>query len=260
MSRKSARSKLYELSRRGVNILRSLLIYYFIPFRVRSLSRFYSQFIQPGSLCFDIGAHLGNRTKALRRLDARVIAVEPQPACIRILTRFYGGDPGIEIVPMAVGASPGLAVMYLSKSTPTVSSLAHDWIRTMKDTSGFKKVRWDAEIQVNVTTLDALINQFGLPAYTKIDVEGFEFEVLRGLHRPLPLISFEYIPAASQRAQACISRLNELGIYQFNWTVRERTHFVSSTWIDAKQMEKIISGFPGNHPSGDIYCRLIDNS
>jgi FkbM family methyltransferase len=189
-----------------------------------------------------------------------VIAIEPQPACIRFLTRFYGGDSGVVIVPSAVGATTGQSVMYLSKSTPTVSSLSPDWIRSMKVTPGFKKVRWDVEIKVNITTLDALIIEFGLPVYTKIDVEGFELEVLRGLHQPLSMISFEYLPAASQRAQACINRINELGTYQFNWTIRERTRFVSSSWIDGGQMEKIIAGMPEYHPSGDIYCRLIDPS
>jgi len=235
------------------------LIYHSIPFRIRALSRFYSQFVEPDSLCFDIGAHLGNRTKALRRLDAKVVAVEPQPACISFLTRLFGGDPGVTIVPKAIGAKIGQGVMYLSRSTPTVSSLSLEWIQSLKGTPGFRNVQWDDMIQVEVTTLEALIHEHGIPAFTKIDVEGYEYEALGGLEHPLKLISFEYIPAVFHRAVACLERLSELGAYEFNWTIKERTRFVSSSWIGGTQLTEILSTMPPYHPSGDIYCRLIDS-
>lgn len=48
---------------------------------------FYSQFIHPGDLVFDVGANVGNRTKIFLRLGARVVAFEPQASCARVLQR-----------------------------------------------------------------------------------------------------------------------------------------------------------------------------
>ena len=60
---------------RGAGLLRSVLMYHGIPFRRRRLTQFYAQFIQPGDLCFDIGAHVGSRLRAWTPLGARIVAV-----------------------------------------------------------------------------------------------------------------------------------------------------------------------------------------
>ena len=49
------------------------------------MDRLYGQFVRPGDLVFDVGAHVGDRIAAFRRLGARVVAVEPQPALVRTL-------------------------------------------------------------------------------------------------------------------------------------------------------------------------------
>ncbi len=71
---------------------RSLWMYYGIPFRGARLSRFYAEFIPPGSLCFDIGAHVGSRIRAWRKLGASVVAVEPQIDFVGVLEKLYGVD------------------------------------------------------------------------------------------------------------------------------------------------------------------------
>ena len=96
----------FGLSAGQLGLLRSLLMYYAIPFRGRQLARFYAQFIQAGDLCFDIGAHVGNQLRVWSRLGARVVGVEPQPACMRFLKRCYRRHPSITLVEQAVGAVP----------------------------------------------------------------------------------------------------------------------------------------------------------
>ena len=83
-----------EQLERQAGVLRSLAIYY-APGRVRRLSRFYAPFIRPGDLCFDVGAHVGNRVAAWRRLGARVVAVEPQAHLHGWLRRLYGRSPDV---------------------------------------------------------------------------------------------------------------------------------------------------------------------
>src|SRR5436190_20418915 len=102
---------------RAWGIARSLVIYHGIPGRHRRMLRLYRQFLQPGELGFDIGAHVGSRVRAWRKLGARVLAVEPQPDCLSVLRLLYGRARDVTIVPLAVGAQAGRATLSLSTAT-----------------------------------------------------------------------------------------------------------------------------------------------
>src|SRR2546423_12728653 len=128
---------------RAWGIARSLAIYHGVPGRRRRMTRLYREFLGPGDIGFDIGAHVGSRVRAWRRLGARVIAVEPQPDCLRVLQLFFGRDPGVTILPLAVGAHTGRARLGLSTATPTVSSMSPDWIETVAADRRFAAIRWD---------------------------------------------------------------------------------------------------------------------
>ena len=86
-----------------LGLWRSVLMYHAIPLRRRRLTRFYAQFIRPGDLCFDIGAHVGSRLRAWTPLGARILAVEPQPECMALLRRWYGDLAHITLIEQAVG-------------------------------------------------------------------------------------------------------------------------------------------------------------
>src|SRR6201991_2670596 len=186
--------------RRARGILRSLAMYHGVPGRHRRMVRFYGEFLGPGDIGFDIGAHVGSRVRAWRKLGARVIAVEPQPDCLRVLRLFFGRDRRVTILPEAVGARAGRARLGISTAPPAVSSMSPDWIESVTADQSFSWVRWDRSVEVDVATLDDLIAAHGEPAFCKIDVEGFEVEVLAGLTRPLRALSFEYLPPAHDAA------------------------------------------------------------
>jgi FkbM family methyltransferase len=237
-------------------LARSLAIYYGRPWRLRAMSHFYRQFIQPGDLCFDIGAHVGNRLWAWSRIGAQVVAVEPQPQCMRLLRTWYGHRPGVTLVEAAVGATPGHETLWISSRTPTVSTLSAPWIEAVRQDDSFAQVQWDRQIDVPMTTLDALIDRYGSPVFIKVDVEGFEPQVLQGLSRPVIALSFEYIPAARAGARACIERLAALGAYSFNYTSGEQHRWRSDHWLDAPALLHWLETLPATAGSGDIYACL----
>ncbi len=243
-----------------MGILRSLLMYYGIPFRSRQLSRFYTQFIRANDLCFDIGAHVGNQLRAWSRLGAYIVGVEPQPQCMRLLKRWYGRQPHITLVEQAVGSVPGTQTLFVSQRTPTVTTLSRDWIQSVQQVSSFARVSWDSTLSISVTTLDSLIAQYGKPAFCKIDVEGYELEVLRGLTQPLRALSFEYIPAAIDVALDCIKRLDQLGPYEFNWKpaeLGESYRLQSVDWLGSDEMVAQLKSLPVDGASGDVYARFL---
>ncbi len=239
-----------------LGLWRSILIYYWKPFNQRNLRRFYRQFIEPGDLCFDIGAHLGNRSKAWLALGAKVVAFEPQPLCIDFLKKKFKTNSDFILDKRAVGEQAGVLPMFISQNAPTVSSLSgQKWRQALNERSGFE-VKWQEQIEVEVVNLDQLILQYGQPAFCKIDVEDFEEAVLKGLSVPIKALSFEFFNWTPQRTKACLSLLMKLGNYEFNWTFGEKLIFRSSTWLSAKQILEQISAFKtGTSFSGDIYAR-----
>src|SRR5262252_9998323 len=112
----------YDAWRTIRGVARSLRIYYGDRERRAALGRLYSRFVAPGDLAFDIGAHVGDRVAVLRRLGARVVAVEPQPALVKTLTLLYGRDNAVAIEPVAIGRSAGTLKFSLNVDNPTVST------------------------------------------------------------------------------------------------------------------------------------------
>lgn len=243
--------------RKYLGLLRSMAIYYGKPFNRKRLRRFYRQFVPQGGLCFDLGAHLGNRTDAFLQLGARVIAVEPQPICIQFLRFWFNRHPQFTLVEQAVGARPGTLPLHISQLTPTVSTLADKtWQQTIDGDTSFK-VKWEQTITVPVTTLDALIQTYGLPDFTKLDIENYELEALQGLSQPLLCLSFEYFSLAIPRACQCIDRLEQLGSYQYNWSEGESQRLKKTHWISSENMQEVLHQMKPGQPSGDIYAKLI---
>lgn len=242
--------------RRAWGLLRSLAIYHGQFWREGGRRDFYRQFLPPGGLGFDVGAHLGDRVRTWRALGARVVAVEPQPDCLAVLRALYGRDEGVTVVPAGLGPRPGRAVLHLSEATPTLSTLSPQWIAdvTARD-ARFAEVRWEGRLEVEVKTLDGLVARYGVPDFIKVDVEGHEVEVLRGLSRPVAALSFEYIPAVAERAVACVERLGALGRYEFRTSPVETMRWAQPRWLQADEVKAFLGALPVEGRSGDVYAR-----
>lgn len=238
-----------------VGLARSTLHYRLNLRKRRRALAHYREFVPPGGLCFDVGAHLGDRTDAFLRLGARVVAVEPNPRLLEFLRRRYAGNQRVALVGAGLGAQAGRATLAISRRHPAVSSLSREWIEHIAAAPGFGGVRWDDAVEVPVTTLEALIAEFGVPGFCKIDVEGAEPEVLAGLERPLAALSFEFHAADPARSRACVDRLQALGRYRFNLSYAERLRLELAGWCDAEEIARRLEALPTSVASGDVYAR-----
>ena len=133
-------------------------------------------------------------------------------------------------------------------------------MKAAEGAGGWEGQVWDRQIQVPVTTLDALIAAHGMPAFVKIDVEGFEADVLAGLTKLVPAISFEFTTIQREVAYACLDRLAALGPYRFNIALGEGQVLGFGDAISAADMTAHIAALPHEANSGDVYAVLEGRS
>lgn len=235
-------------------VLRSLRIYYGNRCRQGAMDRLYGAFMQRGDLVFDIGAHVGDRIAAFRRLGAHVVAVEPQPALVRTLRFLYGRNDAVTIEPVAVGRESGTATLRLNIDNPTVSTASDAFVAAARGAQGWEGQAWTREISVPMTTLDVLIARYGMPVFIKIDVEGLEADVLAGLSRPSRTLSFEFTTIQRDVALACLQRCAALGYRRYNAALGESQTLTHAPWLSADEMRRWILDLPHDANSGDVYA------
>ena len=134
-----------------------------------------------------------------------------------------------------------------------VSTLAPDYAELIGGYNG--------AISVPVRTLDDIIDEFGEPAFVKIDVEGYDQEVLRGLSRAVPSLSFEYHGVLPERTDGCVRELNRVGDYLFNGVIGESTEWLVSEFGAPNRVVEAIGELATNDRKlyGDIHAIHILN-
>jgi FkbM family methyltransferase len=222
--------------------------------RNKAQKEFYARVIKPEDLVFDVGANIGQRSEIFAQLAQKVIAIEPQPNCIRHLKSRFWLNRRVVIQEVALGDKAGEATMWQSDS-PGISSMSRRFIDTM-GRGVFRDEKWDKEITVAIKTLDDLINTFGVPAFMKIDVEGYELKVLQGLSVPVPLISFEHSPEMIDEARDCAQRLQEISTdYRYNYCLGENLDFVLDKHVDFDTfVNKTLTEICAHNTFGDVYA------
>lgn len=203
---------------------------------------FFRQVLQgfrPGDLIFDIGANMGQKTSVFLRLGARVVAVDPDRSNQEILRQSFltwrlRKHP-VTIVGMAVSDSVGTHTMWVDAPGSAKNTLNPKWVDTLRtDAQRFgTTLQFTQKLEVNTTTLEELFRTHGRPYYVKIDVEGHEPAVLKGLKSAVPYLSFEVnLPEFKPEALECVELLDLLAREgQFNYAADCERGFVSKKWL-----------------------------
>lgn len=200
------------------------------------------------SLIFDIGANIGGKTEWFRTFNAKVLSVEPQPSCVQALHTKFDQDPMVTIAPVGVAAKEGFLTLSICEESNTISTFTNEW-----KSGRFSGSQWNTQVQVAVTTLDSLISAHGCPEFCKIDVEGFEKEVLSGLSQTPKLVSFEFTREFAGNAQKCLDLLKNLGYTSFNCTSGPSDTLNFEGWVTPEDVMHAVMN-PNYKDHGDIYA------
>jgi len=245
-------NQLYQILPTFIRKSISSFLFAILKHRIRA---HFSSFISPNDLVFDIGANVGHLTQIFLELGARVICIEPQPDSIEVLKKRFADNSKITIIEKALGAKEANLPFFISSKSSALSTLSSKWRKEGR----YKKITWNKTIDVSVTTLDALIEKYGLPVFCKIDVEGFEKEVIRGLSHRIPIMSFEFTKEFLNDAKACAIHLIALGNCKFNYSLYNTYNLSSKKWQNHQQIFAELESNRSPFLCGDIYVKFAEN-
>ena len=219
------------------------------------LSPFYSQFIKPGSLVFDIGANAGIRSEVFLGLGAKTISIEPNAKLFALLKFKFVGNSDSIVLNVACGSKIERKEFKIA-TNHRVSTFSGKFMEHKKKIN--HDIEWSRTEVVEITTLDHLIAMHGAPDFCKIDVEGYEKEVLQGLNSKIGIISFEFTsPTFNEDSIWCLKKLASLGYTTFNISFKESLQFIDrKKWMSADELIGFITTNEEMKRSsyGDIYA------
>ena len=157
----------------------------------------------------DVGANVGQWSGMLLDLitPKKLIVIEPQPRVFVELQSRFGGIAGVELHQMAIGDVDGRTKFRITRDSTGASVLAPR--EEMRELVG-RNWTVESEIEVPLRTLDSLLGGIPEISLLKIDVQGFEREVLAGATRTLTRTNFLLIELNYQRQYTDGSWFGEL--------------------------------------------------
>lgn len=223
--------------------------------RRRKMRDFYSAFVKPGDLVFDVGANIGAYSELFSEMGAAVVAVEPNPRCCERL-RKLARSSRVQVEECAVGDAPGKAKLRVCEESG-ISTLTNQWYEKSLQSQHHSNSRWLGEIEVEVRTLDDLSAQYGVPDFVKIDVEGYDDHVIRGISFRPKALSFEFNRMAPNVALQCLKSPTLAAEYRFNYMRGMEMGLALKTWITAQEMYDQVDSIAGNEEYGDVLARRL---
>ena len=219
----------------------------------RRMREFYSGLLTTGAWVFDIGANVGTMTRVFASLGAKVVAVEPNPDCVRHIELSTSRE-SVEVLQAAVGEKNGLGVLKVSDRKDKMSSLSDEWRDAVAKENREYQGMWKREVTVPMITLDALIERYTMPGYIKIDVEGYEEQALAGLSECPPLLSFEFNRLFLDSALRALDNKIFEGA-TFNYTLIDPVKFELTEWIGRDELKSKLVDLGDGAGLGDIFAR-----
>jgi FkbM family methyltransferase len=216
---------------------------------------FYRQVLtgmKPGDLIFDVGANDGSKTDVFLRLKAKVVAADPDDLNQKVIRdrflRYRFAPRSVVVIGKALSDATTTETMFIDGPGSAVNTLSKKWAEALKsEKESFEFGNFGLEFAqskvIETTTLEELIETYGLPYFIKVDVEGYEINVIRGLKRPVPFLSFEVnLPEFRVEGLECVRILEDLAVGgRFNYIVDCQQGLALNEWVDASEFRQLFN-------------------
>lgn len=207
------------------------------------------------SLIFDVGANKGHKSYLFSKLAKKVVLFEPGSEHLKVLKARFANNSQFIINDCALSSKPGKSDYFSISNNSGYNTLSNKHINTVVTTRGLLNNSSVEKITITTDTLDNFIATCGIPDYIKIDVEGFELEVILGLNVPVPIISFEAnLPEFLQESLQIIEYLDALSEsrYYYNYSIENKLEL--DEFIPATDFKRLIADT--KQQSLEVYCKL----
>lgn len=170
------------------------------------------------NLIFDIGANVGQFTAACIKKypNAKIISIEANPNLISILRKFESNN--VIVLNNAVSDKSDEMIDFYISNMNVLSTAHTDWMTKSRFTG---KAKWADPIKVKTINLDDLIKIYGNPDLIKIDVEGYEYTVMKGLTSKQKDICFEWAEEEYDNINKSCEYLESLGYKNFGFIYKD---------------------------------------
>ena len=163
-------------------------------------------------LLFDVGANRGDATIAGVKRGYKVIALEPAPKVFAELVHNFIYDPNVVPLRLAVAETQGDRIEFYECVEDGLSTMEKSWLTDPSMPYNGKEFR---TINVNTCTMDWLVEQYGKPDLIKIDVEGAEWSVFRGMTQNYGKLAFEWTQETLDQHEEQLLYLKSIGYTKF---------------------------------------------
>jgi len=217
----------------------------------------FDEILKEDYLCFDIGANKGRFVKMLLEHNVnKIVAVEPQILAFTKLYKRYYKNEKVVLINKGLDEKECKKIIKICEAVNTISTFSNEFI-TETSKERFKKFTWNKREKVTMTTLDNLIKEYGMPNFCKIDVEGFEKYVLKGLTKKISLLSIEFTPELRNNTYECMDYMLKISKkYLFNYSAQNSKKFQFETWLKFNDMKEFLDKITDRKRTyGDLYIR-----
>jgi hypothetical protein len=146
------------------------------------------------------------------------------------------------VVAKAVSDSNSIERFWIDTPGSAKNTLSQKWAGTLRtdDRRFGERLSFERWKDVPTVTIDELIANYGVPFFIKIDVEGHELTVPRGMHRPVPYLSFEVnLPEFRLEGLRCVQTLENISpIGKFNYAADCRIGLALTEWLAPQEFSK----------------------
>jgi FkbM family methyltransferase len=203
-------------------------------------------------MLFDIGSNKGLYTDAnINKYDKFILIDANKDLCNQLRNKYHN-NPNI-IIEQKIVSKDKTDIFYISNAH-TISTCDIEWINNSRFTHSYSFTKTTGNESI---TIDELVEKYGIPSYIKIDVEGYELNVLKSMSKKYCPIGFEWAEEKKNELLLSLEYVKSLGFENFCIQKEDNYTYIPEKWISYEEIYEILKNLCNidrKYEWGMIHC------